>query len=241
MDARHYHIGIDDTDAGASIGTGALARELQVHLLQRHGGRADGITRHQLLVHPDIPYTSHNSSACLSLWLPAGRGEVVDSCERFVRFLFHEGADPGLCVADHDAPSPAVVAYARRAQTEVVRKDEALRLGQAEGVHLVELGGTGLGVIGALAACALRMSGTDGRFVQLDGIRELKGDLTVREIQARSPVARVEDDAGVPLGPDCLVHTNGWVRPALVNGAIVLRVTRQGGDFVIVNRKREEE
>src|SRR5512135_1318528 len=106
MDARHYHIGIDDTDAGASIGTGALARELQVHLLQRHGGRAEGITRHQLLVHPDIPYTSHNSSACLSLWLPASRAEVVAAGEQFVRFLFHEGADPGLCVADRASPSP---------------------------------------------------------------------------------------------------------------------------------------
>ena len=241
MDARHYHIGVDDTDAGASIGTGALARELQVHLLQHVGGRAEGITRHQLLIHPDIPYTSHNSSACLSVWLPASRQDVVATCERFVRFLFHSGADPGLCVADHAAPSPRFVELGRRAQSEVVAKDEALARGRDEGVHLAELGGTGLGVIGALAACALRMSGDDGRFIQLDGIRELKGDLTVRDIQARSPIAHIEDETGVRLGPDCLVHTNGWVRPGLVNGAIVLRVTRTGDEFVIVNRKREEE
>jgi len=241
MEPRHYHIGIDDTDAGASIGTGALARELQVHLLQRFGGRAAGITRHQLLLHPDIPYTSHNSSACLSLWLAANRAAVVAAGEAFVRFLFHEGADPGLCVADHEAPSPAFVALGRRAQTEVVAKEAAVECGRSEGVHLAELGGTGLGVIGALAACALRMGGDDGRFIQLDRIRELRGDLTVRDILARAPVDRVEDEGGAVLGPDCLVHTNGWVRPALAGGRVVLRVARAGDEFVIVNRKREEE
>ena len=35
-----------------------------------------GISRHQLYVHPDIPYTSHNSSLCLDLdWLG---GEITE-------------------------------------------------------------------------------------------------------------------------------------------------------------------
>ncbi|HEY3351980.1 MAG TPA: hypothetical protein VGQ83_01905 [Polyangia bacterium] len=238
---HRYHVGLDDTDAGISIGTGALARELQLHLVQRFGGAAAGITRHQLLVHPDIPYTSHNSANCLVVDLGAAPAEVAAACEALIRFLRHDGADPGLCVVDREALSLAALAFARRAQREVVRKDEALALGRAEEVHLVELGGAGIGVIGALAACALRLSGDDGRFVSLAGVRDLTGDLTVAAIRARAPIDRVVDDAGVELGPDCVVRTAGWVRPVLSGGATVLRVDRRDGAYVIVNRKREEE
>jgi tRNA(Ile2) C34 agmatinyltransferase TiaS len=239
--SRRYHIGLDDTDAGESIGTGALARELRIHLLQRFGGAAGGITRHQLLVHPDIPYTSHNSANCLVVELDAPPAAVAAACAELIRFLHHDGADPGLCVVARATLSPAALDFARRAQREIVRKDEALAVGRGEGVHLEELGGTGLGVIGALAACALRLSGDDGRFVALEGVRDLKGDLTVAAIRARAPIDRVVDDAGAELGPDCVIQTNGWVRPGLTGGAVVLRVTRQDGRYVIVNRKREEE
>jgi tRNA(Ile2) C34 agmatinyltransferase TiaS len=59
-------IGIDDTDNKESRGTGFNARQLG-HLLTKEGCEVMNITRHQLFVHNDIPYTSQNSSACLNV------------------------------------------------------------------------------------------------------------------------------------------------------------------------------
>lgn len=61
-------IGLDDTDNLESRGTGFRARQMAEHLESSKCGLiATGITRHQLLVDPRIPYTSHNSSACISV------------------------------------------------------------------------------------------------------------------------------------------------------------------------------
>ena len=60
-------ISIDDTDNIESRGTGALASLLSKECENRNWGRTYPITRHQMLIHPDIPYTSHNSSMCFSV------------------------------------------------------------------------------------------------------------------------------------------------------------------------------
>lgn len=54
-----YLIGIDDTDNLESRGTGFRARQLLQRLAEAGFARPLGITRHQLYVHSDIPYTSH--------------------------------------------------------------------------------------------------------------------------------------------------------------------------------------
>ena len=61
-------LGVDDTDVlGHKPGTGRLARDLGAHLEHRRLARLVGVVRQQLLVDPRIPYTSHNSPACLIL------------------------------------------------------------------------------------------------------------------------------------------------------------------------------
>ncbi len=67
-----FLIGIDDTDNLSSRGTGWLARRLSDECASR-GLRPLGVTRHQFLVHPAIPYTSHNSGACIALESPSTR------------------------------------------------------------------------------------------------------------------------------------------------------------------------
>jgi hypothetical protein len=228
-----YHVGIDDTDAGSSIGTGALARELLLHLERELGARGEGVTRHQLLIHPEIPYTSHNSAACLVLEAEVTRATLADRCRRFVAFLFHRGADPGLCITDAAEPVEVLSGWGRRAQREVLQRGAALELAAGQGLLLEELGGTGDGVIGALAACALRLTGNDGRFIELEGIRGLKGTLTVGEILAQSAVTAVVEQGGGPLPAECGVETNGWVRPSLQGGRAVLEVRRNGDGFRI--------
>ncbi len=239
--ARRFLVGIDDTDYGESIGTGALARELQIRLMLRLGLASRVITRHQFLVHPDIPYTSHNSSACIELEGESSVGEIAAECVGFIGFLHHPGADPGLCVATPDQLTPACAAFGARAQTEVVRKEEAVRLAAEHGIHLQELGGEGIGIIGALGGCALRASGRDGRFISMRGIRELEGELTVSEILARTEIDRVVDPAGNALAGPSLVDTAAGVRPVLVDSRVVLPVVPTGNGAHRVEKRNKKD
>jgi hypothetical protein len=233
-----YLVGLDDTDAGDSIGTGALARELGALLARDHGATLAGITRHQLLVHPDIPYTSHNSSACIELDCGVSAEALAATCRAFVGYLFHPGADPGLCVAaPADAAAGPVQEFGRRAQRDIVRKADAIALAAAHRISLAELGGTGLGVVGALAACGLRASGDDGRFLAIPGARQTSGELSVAELRAKVPIDVVLDETGRAVEPGCVIETRGWVRPELRGGRVVLQVERREGRCVVPRKK----
>jgi hypothetical protein len=59
------YIGVDDTDIIGSPGTGKIARGLAEYLESLGFGYSRGVIRHQLLIDPRIPCTSHNSSKCV--------------------------------------------------------------------------------------------------------------------------------------------------------------------------------
>jgi tRNA(Ile2) C34 agmatinyltransferase TiaS len=228
-------IAIDDTDNAepGCVGTGKLARMLARELVDRGLAGETDVTRHQLLVHPDIPFTSHNSAACITARTATAPGDVVaDVARRFLLDHPNRGANPGLCVLEPAAVPAFLLAFAKRAQTEVLAlaeaDDTAARLEGTVWWH----GETGQGRIGALAAVALRHSGEDGRFIGLAGIRGLEGTLTVGEIRTRSPIAAVETLEGERLADEVRVDTQDWVRPALRGGRPVLRVRRLGDRWV---------
>jgi hypothetical protein len=228
-------IAIDDTDNAepGCIGTGKLARWLARDLTESGLVGAASVTRHQLLVHPDIPFTSHNSSACLLA--EEGRGslqEVAGRARDFVLAHPNAGANPGLCVMDAAAVPPFLLGFAKRAQSEVLTLEEADSMASRLDAVTWWHGETGQGRIGALAAVGLRGSGDDGRFIGLPGIRDLRGVLRVGEIVARSPIARVESIDGERLPDDALVDTRDWVRPGLRGGQPVLRVRRDEGRWI---------
>ncbi len=58
-----FYIGIDDTDNDTSLWHWpAWRRRLGIRReIESRGAKVNGITRHQFLVDPRIPYTSHNS------------------------------------------------------------------------------------------------------------------------------------------------------------------------------------
>jgi tRNA(Ile2) C34 agmatinyltransferase TiaS len=231
---------IDDTDNAESIGTGQLARRLAEHLAELGLLAGASVTRHQLLVHPDIPYTSHNSSACL-----AGEGEgglkLLDAGRSFLLANFHDGANPGLCVQRADAVPPPLLELARRAQREVLRLDAFDAAIRPLGLALWSGGETGQGRIGACAGVALRASGEDGRFIGLAGIRDLEGRLPAGEIVARSGVAEVRTLDGRRLDAATPIDTGGWVRPSLLGGRAVLVVREEAGRFVPNERRSQDD
>jgi hypothetical protein len=239
VSTTEWLVGIDDTDNAESIGTGRLARMLAEHLEGRLLLVGTSVTRHQFLVHPDIPYTSHNSSACIAgVSGDPSPAALTEAARRFLRDHFHEGANPGLCVCAADAVPAALLA--KRAQREVLRLGEFDRTLSSLDLGIWSGGETGQGRIGAASGVALRSTGEDGRFIALRGIRHLEGRVSVGEIRARSAVDSVETEDGTVLASTEMVDTRDWVRPALRGGRAVLRVRRDGGDWLPADRRLKE-
>jgi hypothetical protein len=233
----NWLIAIDDTDNLESIGTGRLARMLAAHLASEGQIASPTVTRHQLLVHPDIPYTSHNSSACISASGGAGAGDkIFELAQGFLRSHPQEGANPGLCVAEASEPVAALQAYAREAQRRVLRLEEFDARIAPHGLRVWSAGETGQGRIGAVCGVALRSTGEDGRFLELPGLRSVRGRATVGEILDRTGVDRVVDPDGAPLGREVEIETRDWIRPSLVGGEAIFTVTRDAGDWVPIGR-----
>jgi hypothetical protein len=131
----HYLIGIDDTDNLETRGTGHRVRQLADWLAENKLAVPKGITRHQLLVHPQIPYTSHNSSACLSV----ETDNADDLWEASREFLLREGAigsDVGLCLAEWKTILEVVQSFGRRAKIEVLTCQAQTLLGPGYGAKV---------------------------------------------------------------------------------------------------------
>ena len=215
------YIGIDDTDTKTSRGTGRLARAMAATLSERLA--VFGITRHQLLVDPRVPYTSHNSSATLHLMENGNLdlAALADEAQAIMLADFQPGSDPGLCIAR--TATPEMSEFGRRAKAHVVGQAEARDLASRSGCILRGLGGTQDGVIGALAGVGLAATGEDGRFILLGTMRELDGVQTVPAILA-SGIAEVRSMDGQVVH-DGLVETGGRLRPAFRLGRPILFVT----------------
>lgn len=222
------YIGFDDTDnIDADIGTGKLARRFEARLPE--GCSLRGVVRQQLLVDDRIPYTSHNSSACLIVEVP-DIASVDTLRERAVRHLEKEslpGSDPGLCIAwgENGAYEP-LVDFGRQCTERVVSQTEAVKA--TRGFHLSGHGGTNDGIIGAAAAVGLTASGWSGRFIEFARLRELPGIVTVAELEGRGMfVVSMDRDAVCPR-PEDRVDTKGWLRPRLMGHRAIVPVIPSG-------------
>jgi hypothetical protein len=160
-------ISIDDTDDAYSRGTGEIAEIIAAGLADKQWATVGRVTRHQLLIHPDIEYTSHNSSMCFEAHAAEeSLADIIEWCSERLAAESVKAADPGLAViaVDRLADSERLMAFGRSAKERVITKAEAYETAKELGVHLSEHGGTGVGVIGALAGAGLKLTGNDGRF-----------------------------------------------------------------------------
>jgi hypothetical protein len=157
---------IDDTDNLESIGTGEVLENLCAALYENGLGRGGFVTRHQLYLHEDIPYTSHNSAMCCEAEIE-GLEKALHFCRAYMDASCAEGSDPGLCVVDLEKleSHEKLILFGVSAKNTVLKKKDAINTAELHqgAVYLSEHGGTGDGVIGALAGCGLRLSGSDGK------------------------------------------------------------------------------
>ena len=223
-------IGIDDTDRKDTPGTGRLARQMLDELVKT-GCQPIGITRHQLLVHPDVPYTSHNSAACLAVTGSVDIKRLQEMCLSFLRSNSAEGSHPALCVAWKNEVPDELVSFGLSAQQRVLVTNEAVSLAEQTGIWLKALTDPPDGAIGALGAVGLRAGGNDGRFINLGQIREAQDTMSVKEIKALG-VDAVVDRQGRPLDKNGTINTLDWIRPRLEDHLAILYVeqTKDGSD-----------
>jgi hypothetical protein len=222
---------IDDTDNLESRGTGFRARQLGLRLSEAGLGKLRGVTRHQLYVHPSIPYTSHNSSACLDVDIHDGRlPDARDFCRQYLATESADGSDAGLCVAPFDAVTDEVVEFGRSAKARVLTREQAHDIAGRHDIHLEGVTGDRMGVIGALAGVGLRRGGHDGRFIWLEGVRELTGTATAGRLLAQTGIDSIETVDGRPLPADAEVLVDPWPRPVLLHGRAVLLTEACGGE-----------
>jgi hypothetical protein len=218
-------IGIDDTDNAESGGTGRVARGIAACL--RDQFPVLGVSRHQFLVDPRVPYTSNNSGNVIHLLTDQAD---LDQLAVWVSELLVErclpGSDPGLCVAQDDCAGHP---WGKAVQTDLVSQAEAFAVVAELGVILRPLGGTGDGVIGALAGAILAAGGNDGRFVEVGRTREVGAELTVAEL-VEAGVKEVRTQAGQRVERGLVDTRGGRVRPVLHDHAPVLLVEPAGED-----------
>jgi len=232
-----YLIGIDDTDNLESRGTGHRVRELANWLSSNHLVEPLGITRHQLLVDPRIPYTSHNSSACLAVDMERVE-DVWNASRQFLLMTSAIGSDVGLCMTKWDDINDEVQLFGKRAKLEVLTMLEAQETASRSNIRSKGLTGTGGGVIGALAGIGLHRVGNDGRFLWLPGLRDLKGKYPVEEIMAKGHIECVCTIDDEKLSAEHIVDVGEWIRPILRNGKSTLFVEEQNHEWHILSKDR---
>ena len=220
-----YYVGIDDTDNEFTRGTGFRTRELADFIHRHELGSVKSISRHQLLVHPEIPFTSHNSSACMLIETEEIE-KLSEFCKHYLITESADGSDVGLCIAPEIKISERLVSFGHRAKKEILAQSEARILALQEGIYLEGFLGTKGGIIGALAAIGLRKSGHDGRFFWLSGkeLREIHGVYLASELSKISNFDQIQSRNEEQVNPEDKIFVNEWLRPVLKNNKITIIV-----------------
>lgn len=228
-------IGLDGTDNPEGQGTGYMARQLGKLLLSTEMAIVESITRHQLLISPDIHYTSHNSSICLTLSAESKHlDKLGDVCRTFLTRESAIGSDSGLCIAEWDAVGSAIQNFGRRATQQVMSQEDTIYPTDAFGIILERIAGNGNGIIGALAGVGLRAGGRHGRFIWLPGLKKLNGEYTPCELKQSAQIDEVRQLSGLLVPSTAKIRLNSSMRPILHDGRAVLFV-----EGVKINEKTE--
>ncbi|MBE9467327.1 MAG: hypothetical protein IMY72_03275 [Bacteroidetes bacterium] len=220
---KHFLIGIDDTDNQDSRGTGYHSRCLGKLIEEKKVGMVEGITRHQLLFDPRIPYTSHNSSACLEV-MSDNFLALTELCRDFLLRESADGSDAGLAVAEYNKIEGEVLSWGLRAKKDILTQPEARDIAKKNNILLEGLTGDKDGIIGSLAAIALRKSGNDGRFIWIKGteLRQLKGVYKIEQLFKEINFDAVVDRNLKIVSNIETIDAGEWLRPILKNNKKII-------------------
>lgn len=236
------YICVDDTDdLTKSTSTGKIADKIAQEIIKMGGTMDKGITRHQLLLHDDIDYTSHNSSMCMVMDIEGIEiGQMHEAAVKVLKANMAASSDPGLCICrlDHLESPEQLIAYGKRAQKEVIQKQEAFDIArQIGGTLLTEHGGTGCGVIGALAGVGLRLSGCDGVFRGGKGGKFDGQAHTVEEWRKLTDIELFLDFHGNVLKDTDIIEVGDQLKTSMVDHMVTLIATKKGDRYRACKKK----
>ncbi len=231
-------IAIDDTDDFESKGTGEIAEEICARIEEKKLGFCTKIVRHQLFVHQDIPYTSHNSSmSFIAVCEPDDEKEIIEQVTQHILQESSPLSDPGVCIVTFDAEKDysELIQFGKMAKSEIFTKEDAYSLAKKHGVFLNEYGGLGIGVIGALAGTGLRISGNDGRFK--GRLKIAPGVYQVKELLYHKEIDDVQYTYGKSVTGNEIVIVNDKLKTVLINHQAVLLV--EYVDNELINARKQ--
>ncbi|MEI6123486.1 MAG: ABC transporter substrate-binding protein [Bacteroidota bacterium] len=235
-------VAIDDTDNLESKGTGFRARELAALLEQNQCGQIIGVTRHQLFFNEQIPYTSHNSSACVSLESSKEKSsKIIELSASYLIANAAEGSDAGLCVCLEDKVTDELKNYAIRAKSEVLTMDTSYNLATKLDIFLEGYTGTRQGIIGSLAAVGLHAGGNDGRFLLAKGMREIFGTFQAQEILINTGIEEIKTINNQNFYNFETILLTEWWRPVLKKHKAVLYVepvNNEEYEYRVISKER---
>jgi hypothetical protein len=227
------YLAIDDTDDIESKGTGDIAEEIAALIQEENLGETSSVTRHQLYIHDDIPYTSHNSSMCfiISDVLEDNYNKIIKLASEYLLKESSELSDPGLCICNvENVDIVSLIKYGYQAKTEVLSKQYAYDFSKKHFIFLNEYGGTGDGVIGALAGIGLRLSGNDGRFKGKHKIDD--GNYTIQKLLENTTIEKVYDITNDKYLEDETINLSGKIKSVLLHNQRVLPVFIKDNQYI---------
>ncbi|EGB14624.1 hypothetical protein DND132_1416 [Pseudodesulfovibrio mercurii] len=228
-----YYLCIDDTDNLETKGTGWLAEQACNEMKDLGLGSFSAISRHQLFVHEDVPYTSHNSSMCMEMEECGDPEAVIRYMQAFLERNGAPGSDPGLCLVPETLSGEArerLIRFGNDAKCTVLNKGLAYGLAGELGVHLSEHGGTGDGVVGALAGVGLRMGGQDGRYRSWMHLGPDGTVMPAGEVARLCGAHHVQDEADAVLADETPVLLQEQIKLIRRHGQAVLLARPDNGN-----------
>ncbi|NMC35139.1 MAG: hypothetical protein GYA36_22170 [Veillonellaceae bacterium] len=178
-----FYLGVDDTGQPEKQGTSDLALELGLHLQAMNLARLVHVSEHVLLPPPEIPGASVNLAYCLTLDAEKQRQRELEMESRvYIMRNASTGSNAGFALARADELNGHFLSFAQACRSLVMERRDALDLARTSSIACTGFMGSGLGVIGALAAVGWRWQGSDGVITWMPGLDLIKGILSVSEI-----------------------------------------------------------
>ncbi|MGI5921589.1 MAG: hypothetical protein ACOX6I_07615 [Syntrophomonadaceae bacterium] len=201
---------LDGGKAGATCSS--LARAIE----DKGWGICSLPSRHRLYPSPETNCKKHNTARSFSADIKKENlTELIDYACSMIREIVTPDSNTGLVIAVPEQMEniDELIEYAYKAKEELVSKSEALEWGHKPGMFLFELNGSGRGIIGALAAAGLNMTGNDGQF---RGKLKLSNEeyyiATVKEIIEKTYVEQVKNMDFEIIGEDDTVRMGEKVK-----------------------------
>ncbi|RXJ90792.1 hypothetical protein CRV01_06490 [Arcobacter sp. CECT 8983] len=239
MESFKAYICIDDTDEiGYEKSTGEISEEIKQYIENNFDIACSLVTRHQLFLHEDIPYTSHNSSMCFTCNLNQAQKEQIK--EFIISYLNKHSApssQPGLCIGfEKDISNKKeLIEFGLDAKKKVLTKDDAYKMATKQGLDLSEHKNEGQGVVGALAGVALRLYGFDGRVKGKFDVK--KESMSVEELLKFDFIDEVRFKNNDLVSEDTIIKTTQALKTVFLDHKSILLVQECEDGYEVIRKE----